>query len=69
MHDLHVLDNEFQYKRISKFRGWPHVITVFLRSLTKYWDGILIAVIVSGYYGDVAKALFWFTKMFTSNFT
>jgi chemotaxis response regulator CheB len=33
------------------------VITVFLRSLTKNWDGILIAVIVSGYDGDGAAAL------------
>jgi chemotaxis response regulator CheB len=33
------------------------VITVFLRSLTRHWDGKLIAVIVSGYDGDGAKAL------------
>jgi chemotaxis response regulator CheB len=33
------------------------VITVFLRSLTENWDGKLIAVIVSGYDGDVAAAL------------
>jgi chemotaxis response regulator CheB len=33
------------------------VITVFLRSLTKHWDGKLIAVIVSGYDGDGAEAL------------
>jgi chemotaxis response regulator CheB len=33
------------------------VITVFLRSLTRYWDGKLIAVIVSGYDGDGAAAL------------
>ena len=36
---------------------WPDVITVFLRSLTDYWDGKLIAVIVSGYDGDGAAAL------------
>jgi len=30
---------------------------VFLRSLTQYWDGKLIAVIVSGYDGDGAAAL------------
>jgi len=46
--DLHVLDGEFQLKPISKPRGWPDVITVFLRSLTGHWDGKLIAVIVSG---------------------
>jgi two-component system, chemotaxis family, protein-glutamate methylesterase/glutaminase len=37
--DLHVLDGEFQLKPISKPRGWPDVITVFLRSLTQHWDG------------------------------
>src|SRR6204780_4054269 len=30
--DLHVLDGEFRLKPISKPRGWPDVITVFLRS-------------------------------------
>src|ERR1700726_3992966 len=55
--DLHVLDREFRLKPISKPRGWPDVITVFLRSLTKHWDGKLIAVIVSGYGGDGAAAL------------
>ena len=56
-HDLHVLKDEFRLKPISKPRGWPDVITVFLRSLIKHWDGILIAVIVSGYDGDGAEAL------------
>jgi chemotaxis response regulator CheB len=55
--DLHVLDGEFRLKPISKSRGWPDVITVFLRSLTEFWDGKLIAVIVSGYDGDGAAAL------------
>jgi two-component system, chemotaxis family, protein-glutamate methylesterase/glutaminase len=55
--DLHVVDGEFRLKPISKPRGWPDVITVFLRSLTKHWDGKLIAVIVSGYDGDGADAL------------
>jgi chemotaxis response regulator CheB len=55
--DLHVLDGEFRLKPISKPRGWPDVITVFLRSVTEYWDGKLIAVIVSGYDGDGAAAL------------
>jgi chemotaxis response regulator CheB len=55
--DLHVEDGEFHLKPISKPRGWPDVITVFLRSLTDYWDGKLIAVIVSGYDGDGAAAL------------
>src|SRR5450432_3519087 len=55
--DLHVLDGEFRLEPISKPRGWPDVITVFLRSLTQHWDGKLIAVIVSGYDGDGAAAL------------
>jgi len=55
--DLHVLDGEFRLKPISKPRGWPDVITVFLRSLTENWTGQLIAVIVSGYDGDGAAAL------------
>jgi len=55
--DLHVCAGEFRLKPISKPRGWPDVITVFLRSLTHHWDGQLIAVIVSGYDGDGAEAL------------
>lgn len=55
--DLHVDDEVFHLRPISKPRGWPDVITVFLRSLTQYWDGKLIAVIVSGYDGDGAAAL------------
>jgi len=55
--DLHVLDGEFRLEPISKPRGWPDVITVFLRSLTQYWHGRLIAIIVSGYDGDGAEAL------------
>ncbi|MFA6770578.1 MAG: chemotaxis protein CheB [Bacteroidales bacterium] len=55
--DLHVLNSEFRLKPISKPRGWPDVITVFLRSLTQNWDGKIIAIIVSGYDGDGADAL------------
>lgn len=55
--DLHVLNGEFRLKPISKPRGWPDVITVFLRSLTEHWSGQLIVVIVSGYDGDGAAAL------------
>lgn len=39
--DLHVLDGEFRLKPISKPRGWPDVITVFLHSLTQHWGGSL----------------------------
>ena len=55
--DLHVRDGEFHLKPISKPRGWPDVITVFLRSLTRHWNGKIIAIIVSGYDGDGAAAL------------
>jgi two-component system chemotaxis response regulator CheB len=55
--DLHVLDGEFRLKPISKPRGWPNVITVFMSSLTEHLDGKLIAVIVSGFDGDGAAAL------------
>src|SRR5664280_2042717 len=55
--DLHILENEFRLKPISKPRGWPDVITIFLRSLTQHWEGKIIAVIVSGYDGDGAEAM------------
>ncbi len=55
--DLHVLDGEFRLRPISKPRGWPDVITVFMRSLAENWDGKIIAVIVSGFDGDGAAAL------------
>ena len=55
--DLHVLNGEFRLKPISKPRGWPDVITVFMMSLTQNWDGKLIAVIVSGFDGDGADAM------------
>lgn len=56
-HDLHVRNGLFCLAPISKPRGWPDVITVFLRSLTANWNGALIAVIVSGLDGDGAPAL------------
>ncbi|TLU72362.1 chemotaxis protein CheB [Lichenicoccus roseus] len=55
--DLHVLDGEFRLRPVSKPRGWPDVITVFLQSLSQHWHGKIIAVIVSGYDGDGAAAL------------
>jgi chemotaxis response regulator CheB len=51
------MDGQFRLMPVSKPRGWPDVITVFLRSLTEHWEGKLIAVIVSGYDGDGAAAL------------
>ena len=55
--DLHVRNGEFRLRPISKPRGWPDVITVFLDSMTRHWNGKLIAVIVSGYDGDGSAAL------------
>jgi len=55
--DLHLRDGEFRLQPTSKPRGWPDVITIFLRSLTEHWDGKLVAVIVSGFDGDGAAAL------------
>jgi two-component system chemotaxis response regulator CheB len=55
--DLHVHDGKFNLNPISKPYGWPDVITIFLRSLTCFWEGKLIAVIVSGFDGDGAAAL------------
>ncbi len=56
-YDLHVRDGRFCLAAISKPRGWPDVITVFLRSLTRNWKGPIVAVIVSGLDGDGAAAL------------
>lgn len=55
--DLHVLDGKFSIKPRSKPTGWPDVITIFLRSLTRNWHGKLVAVILAGYDGDGATAL------------
>lgn len=55
--DLHVDGEDFHLAPISKPRGWPDVITVFLTSLTQYWKGKLVAVIVSGFDGDGAAAM------------
>jgi two-component system chemotaxis response regulator CheB len=53
--DLHVLHGEFRLKPISKPRGWPDVITMFLCSLVQHWEGTIVAVIVSGLDGDGAS--------------
>lgn len=55
--DLHVNAEDFLLKPISKPRGWPDVITVFLASLSQCWPGKLVAVIVSGLDGDGADAM------------
>ncbi|MBC7918107.1 MAG: chemotaxis protein CheB [Rhodoferax sp.] len=55
--DLHVDGDDFRLTAISKPRGWPDVITVFLTSLSECWRGKLVAVIVSGLDGDGAAAM------------
>lgn len=55
--DLHVDGENFRLTPISKPRGWPDVITVFLHSLSRHWTGKLVAVIVSGLDGDGAPAM------------
>lgn len=55
--DLHVLDGAFLLEPKSKPTGWSDVITIFLRSMTRHWEGTLIAVIVSGLDSDGAEAL------------
>ena len=55
--ELHIQDGEFRLKAISKPKGWPDVITLFLCSLAQNWDGKLVAVIVSGLDADGAKAM------------
>lgn len=55
--DLHLRHGQFALEPLSKPRGWPDVITIFLRSLARHWRGRLIAVIVSGFDGDGAEAL------------
>lgn len=55
--ELHVYGGEFRLTPISKSTGWPDVITIFLRSLVRHWDGKILAVIVSGLDGDGAAAM------------
>ena len=54
---LHLFGGNFVLEKRTKLSGWPNVITIFLRSLARNWDGILIAVIVSGLDADGAEAL------------
>jgi chemotaxis response regulator CheB len=55
--DLQILDGTFRLRPMSKPKGWPDVITIFLRSLAQNWGGKLVAVIVSGLDADGAEAL------------
>jgi two-component system, chemotaxis family, protein-glutamate methylesterase/glutaminase len=55
--ELHVLNGEFRLTPISKPKGWPDVVTLFLCSLAQNWGGKLVAVIFSGLDSDGAEAL------------
>ena len=55
--ELRMFGGEFRLAPISKSTGWPDVITIFLRSVARHWDGKSIAVIVSGLDGDGAAAM------------
>lgn len=55
--ELHVLGGHFRLEPLTKPSGWPNVISLFLSSLAKHWEGLLIAVIVSGLDGDGSHAL------------
>lgn len=55
--NLLVHDQAFLLEPLSKTTGWPNVITLFLRSLTRFWEGKLVAIIVSGFDGDGAAAM------------
>ena len=55
--DLHILNGRFRLSPKSKRIGWPNVITLFLSSLARCWEGLLVVVIVSGLDGDGADAL------------
>jgi len=50
-------DGAFRLSPLSKERGWPTVITVFLESLAHEWKGQAIAAIFSGLEADGANAL------------
>jgi chemotaxis response regulator CheB len=55
--ELYLVEGTFRLKPISKPKGWPDVITLFLSSLARNWGGKLVAVIVSGLDADGAEAL------------
>jgi len=55
--ELTLQDRAFHLTKISKPRGWPRVITVFLKSLAKGWNGRPVAVILSGLDSDGSDAL------------
>jgi two-component system chemotaxis response regulator CheB len=55
--ELSISGTVFHLRSVSKSRGWPNVITIFLESLAHSWKGKAIAVILSGLDSDGAAAL------------
>jgi chemotaxis response regulator CheB len=55
--ELMISGGLFHLHSVSKSRGWPNVITIFLNSLAHSWKSKVIAVILSGLDSDGAAAL------------
>ena len=55
--DLSIQEGHFRLSATSKPRGWPNVLTLFLESLTKEWQGTIIGIVLSGLDSDGAAAL------------
>ena len=55
--DLKIQAEAFRLEPVSKFYGWPDVITIFFRSVADNWKGICIAVVLSGLDSDGTAAL------------
>ena len=55
--DLVLCDNMFRLLAPVQAKGWPRVITRFLCSVAREWNGQIIAVILSGLDADGVEAL------------
>jgi len=56
-YDLVLCDDMFRLVAPSKSDGWPAVITRFLCSVAREWNGQILAVILSGLDADGVEAL------------
>ena len=55
--DLTIYAGRFKVSATSKPRGWPNVLTLFLDSLSKEWEGTIVGVVLSGLDSDGTAAL------------
>jgi two-component system chemotaxis response regulator CheB len=55
--ELSISGRVLHLRSVSKARGWPNIITIFLNSLASSWKSKAIAVILSGLDSDGAAAL------------